>query len=82
MIFKIQEEAHRFAINYHRSLRTKNIFKSELDGIEHIGPKRKLELMNHFKSISKIKEASIEELVAVKSMDKKAAQSIYDYFRS
>ncbi len=82
MIFKIQEEAHRFAINYHRSLRTKNIFKSELDDIEHIGPKRKSELMNHFKSISKIKEASFEELVEVKSMDKKSAQSIYDYFRS
>ncbi|CDZ74979.1 UvrABC system protein C [Peptoniphilus sp. ING2-D1G] len=82
MIFKIQEEAHRFAINYHRSLRAKNIFKSELDDIKNIGPKRKLELMNHFKSITKIKEASLEELLEVKSMNKKSAQSIYDYFRS
>lgn len=78
--YKIQEEAHRFAINYHRSLRTKNMFTSELDNIKEIGPKRKANLMRHFNSISKIKSASVEELLEVKGMNRSAAENIVNHF--
>lgn len=81
MIYKIQEEAHRFAINYHRSLRSKTMFKSELDDIKGIGPTRKNKLLKHFKSIEKIKNASVEELLEVDSMDKRSAESLYNHFR-
>ena len=81
MIYKIQEEAHRFAINYHRNLRSKTIFKSELDDIKLIGPKRKENLLKHFKSIDKIKKASIQELMEVESMNEKSAESLYEHFR-
>lgn len=80
MIYKIQEEMHRFAINYHRSLRSKNMFKSELDDIDLIGPKRKRNLLKHFKSIEKIKNASIEELKDVESMNLASATSLYNHF--
>ena len=81
MIYKIQEEAHRFAINYHRNLRSKTMFKSELDDIKLIGPKRKENLLKHFKSIDKIKKASVKELMAVESMNEKSAESLYEHFR-
>lgn len=81
LIYKIQDEAHRFAISYHRSLRSKNLFKSELDDIKGIGQKRKISLMKHFKSIEKIKNASVDELAAVDSMNRKAAQELYNHFR-
>ena len=81
MIYKIQEEAHRFAINYHRNLRSKTMFKSELDDIKLIGPKRKDNLLKHFKSIDKIKKASIKELMEVESMNEKSAESLYEHFR-
>ena len=81
MIYKIQEEAHRFAINYHRNLRSKTMFKSELDDIKLIGPKRKENLLKHFKSIDKIKNASIDELMEVESMNEKSAESLYEHFR-
>lgn len=81
MIYKIQEEAHRFAINYHRNLRYKTMFKSELDDIKLIGPKRKENLLKHFKSIDKIKKASIDELMEVESMNEKSAESLYEHFR-
>lgn len=81
MIYKIQEEAHRFAINYHRNLRSKTMFKSELDDIKLIGQKRKENLLKHFKSIDKIKKASIQELMEVESMNEKSAESLYEHFR-
>lgn len=81
MIYKIQEEAHRFAINYHRNLRSKTMFKSELDDIKLIGPKRKENLLKHFKSIDKIKNASVKELMEVESMNEKSAESLYEHFR-
>lgn len=81
MIYKIQEEAHRFAINYHRNLRAKTMFKSELDDIKLIGPKRKENLLKHFKSIDKIKKASVKELMEVESMNEKSAESLYEHFR-
>lgn len=80
LIYRIQEEAHRFAISYHRSLRSKKMFKSELDDIKGIGAKRKVELLKHFQSIDKIKKASIEELVEVKSMNKLAAEQLFNHF--
>lgn len=80
LVYQIQEEAHRFAITYHRSLRSKAGFRSELDGIPSIGPKRKKELMRAFKSLSKIKESDIETLAQVESMNYKAAEAIYDHF--
>lgn len=80
LIYKIQEEAHRFAISYHRSLRTKNMFKSELDDIKGVGPKRKTELLKYFKSIDKIKNATIEELSKVKGMNKAVAEELYNRF--
>lgn len=80
MIYKIQEEAHRFAINYHRSLRSKKMFKSELDDIPLIGPKRKENLLKHFKSLEKIKNSPIEDLKKVDGMDLRSAKSLYNYF--
>ena len=80
LIYRIQEEAHRFAINYHRSLRSKKMFKSELDDIKGIGEKRKIELLKHFQSIDKIKQASIKELTEVKGMNKLAAEQLYNHF--
>lgn len=80
LIYKIQEEAHRFAINYHRSLRSKSLFKSELDDIKGIGPKRKISLMKHFQSLDKIKNASIEELAEVDGMNKLVAEELFNQF--
>lgn len=82
LIYRIQEEAHRFAISYHRSLRTKKMFRSELDDIKGIGEKRKNELLKHFQSIEKIKKASIEELSEVKGMNKTVAENLYYHFNS
>lgn len=79
LMTRIQDEVHRFAIEYHRSLRSKVQVKSILDDIPGIGPKRRRQLMRHFASIDKIREASIEELCAVESMNEKAAKSVYDY---
>ena len=56
---------HRFAITFHRQLRSKNSFSSQLDGIEGLGPKRKQNLMKHFKSLTKIKDVSVDEIVEV-----------------
>ena len=65
LLQRIQDEVHRFAINFHRQLRSKNSFSSQLDGIDGLGPKRKQNLMKHFKSLTKIKEASVDEIVEV-----------------
>ena len=65
LLQRIQDEVHRFAITFHRQLRSKNSFSSQLDGIEGLGPKRKQNLMKHFKSLTKLKEASVDEIVEV-----------------
>ena len=65
LLQRIQDEVHRFAITFHRQLRSKNSFSSQLDGIEGLGLKRKQNLMKHFKSLTKIKEASVAEIVEV-----------------
>lgn len=65
LLQRIQDEVHRFAITFHRQLRSKNSFSSQLDEIEGLGPKRKQLLMKHFKSLTKIKEATVDEIVTV-----------------
>ena len=80
LIYKIQEEAHRFAIEYHRNLRDKTLFKSELDNIENVGQKRKINLLRKFGSVESIKTKSIDELKNAPGMNKKAAESVYNYF--
>ena len=81
LIYEIQEEAHRFAINYHRSLMRKSMKKSELDDIKGVGKKTKANLYKHFKTIANIKKASVEELMEVPLVGKEAALEIYKYFR-
>lgn len=81
-LYSIQEEAHRFAITYHRSLRSKALKKSSLDNIEGVGPKRKMSLMKHFKTIDNIKKAEISELLDAPSMNNLVAENIYNYYRS
>ncbi len=78
---RIRDEAHRFAINYHRFLQRKGVSRSELDGIKGIGPKRKAELIKYFGSLDKIKTAGIAELKKVDFVDEKEAKAVYDYFR-
>ena len=79
---RIQEEVHRYAITYHRSLRKKSLTKSVLDDIPGIGETRKKNLLSHFKSIDSIKAATFEELLEVESINKTAAENIYNYFKS
>lgn len=82
LITRIQDEAHRFAIEYHRSIRAKTMVKSSLDDIKGIGVVRRKALIKHFKEIENIKTASLEELEAVASMDKTSALSVYEYFHT
>ncbi len=81
LIAKIQEEVHRFAITYHRTLRDKSMIQSILDEIPGIGPKRKTNLLKHFGSIEKIKRAEVKELVEVNGITVKVAENIYNFFR-
>ena len=81
LIYEIQEEAHRFAINYHRKLRQKTVQSSELDNIKGVGEKTRINLYKHFKNISNIKKASVEELMEVPLVGKSQALEIYRYFR-
>ena len=81
LIRRIQDEVHRFAITYHRSLRDKRTLHSILDDIPYIGNKRRKDLLMKFGSVEQVKKASLEELLEVPSIDKKAAQSIIEYFR-
>ncbi|MCR5666042.1 MAG: excinuclease ABC subunit UvrC [Eubacterium sp.] len=82
LITRIQDEAHRFAIEYHRSLRGKGQVHSVLDDIDGIGPKRRKALMKHFVGIEQIKNATEEELAALPEMNAQAAQSVYRFFHS
>lgn len=79
---RIRDEAHRFAITYHRKLRSKRNLVSVLDNIQGIGEKRRKALWDHFGSIKKIKEASIEELAAVPQMNIRTAEAVYHFFHS
>lgn len=80
LVQRIRDEAHRFAIGYHRLLRRKQTSASELDNIEGVGPKRKAYLIRHFGSLDEIKMADIEDLKKVKFISEKEAKAIYNYF--
>ncbi|WP_027631999.1 excinuclease ABC subunit UvrC [Clostridium hydrogeniformans] len=80
LITRIQDEVHRFAITYHRTLRDKKSFYSILDEIPNVGSKRKRELLTKFTSIDNIKKATLEELLETPSIDKKSAESIINFF--
>ncbi|MEF9939552.1 MAG: excinuclease ABC subunit UvrC [Clostridium sp.] len=82
LITRIQDEAHRFAIEYHRSLRSKEQVHSVLDDIAGIGPARRKALLRYFKSIEAIRDAETEELVKAPQMNIRAAQAVYDFFHS
>ena len=81
LITRIQDEAHRFAIEYHRSLRSKGQVHSVLDDIPGIGPARRKALMRCFQSMDAIREATVEQLCEAESMNEKAALAVYQYFR-
>ena len=81
LIYEIQEEAHRFAINYHRKLMQNTMQTSELDNIKGVGEKTRANLYKHFKSLSNIKKASVEELMEVPLVGRAQALEIYKYFR-
>ena len=80
-IGRMQEEVHRFAITYHRKVRDKSAIRSVLDEIPGIGPKRRQALLEHFKSVDRIRAASLEELEAAPSMDARSARNVFDFFR-
>ena len=81
LITRIQDEAHRFAIEYHRSLRGKEQVRSVLDDIKGIGPARRKSLMRTFKTIEAVRKASVEELEAAPQMNRAAAEAVYIFFR-
>ena len=80
LITRIQDEAHRFAIEYHRSLRSKTQVKSVLDDIEGIGPTRRKALMRRYQSLENIKNASAEDLAMTESMNQQSAEAVYAFF--
>ena len=73
LVARVRDEAHRFAITYHRKLREKKAVRSELDDIPGIGETRKKALLRHFGSVTKVRQATVEDLAGVKGMSKKAA---------
>lgn len=82
LITRIQDEAHRFAIEYHRSLRSKTQVKSVLDDLPGVGPARRKALMRHFKSLEEIRQASVEELMEIPEMNERTAEEIVTFFAS
>lgn len=82
LITRIQDEAHRFAIEYHRSLRSKTQVKSVLDDIPGIGPARRKALMRHFKSLEEIKNATVEQLLEIPEMNERIAEEVVLFFRN
>ena len=82
LIQRIRDEAHRFAITYHRKLRGKRNLVSVLDHIVGIGPKRRQALRSHFGTIARIREASVEELQQAPGMNRPAAEAVYHFFQA
>ena len=80
-LMRVRDEAHRFAITYHRELRKGKTLTSQMDGVPGIGKKRKLLLLNHFGSVEKIKGATAEELASIKGMTKQAARNVKEFLR-
>lgn len=82
MITRIQDEAHRFAINYHRKLRADDQIRSVLDQIPGIGNTRRKSLLRHFGSVDAIKSLSVDELKQADGMNQPAAEAVYQFFHS
>jgi excinuclease ABC subunit C len=82
LITNIQDEAHRFAINYHKSLRSKASVKSVLDDIPGVGPARRKALLAQFGSVKNIKKATLVELTETEGMNKKTAETVFNFFNS
>jgi excinuclease ABC subunit C len=82
LLQRIRDEAHRFAVQYHRKLRKKRIIQSELDQISGVGPARRNILLKHFGSVEKIKQASLEDLLHTEGVNKKVAENIHKHFHS
>lgn len=80
LLQRVRDESHRFAVSYHRKLRSKNIESSELDNIVGVGKTRKINLLKHFGDIENIKKASVEDISDVKGLNKKVAKAVYDNF--
>ena len=78
LLQSIRDEAHRFAVEYNRKLGSRKMKKSILDSIAGIGEKRKKNLLNHFGSVKRIKEASLEEIASVAGMNRPAAENVYN----
>jgi excinuclease ABC subunit C len=81
LVARVRDEAHRFAIEYHRKLRERRTIASELDEIPGIGEARKKALLRHFGSVARVRQATAEELSGVKSMNKKTAEKIVEFFK-
>ena len=79
LLINIRDESHRFAITYFRKLHNKNSIKSVLQDVEGIGEKRRIELHRHFKSMDKLREATIEEIASVKGMSRSVAERLYAF---
>ena len=82
LITRVQDEAHRFAIEFHRKLRSQGQVHSILDDIPGIGEKRRKALMRYFKELEKIRDASVEELAQVDTMNERAAKQVYEFFHN
>lgn len=82
LIKQVRDEAHRFAITFHRELRDKAMTVSILDEVEGIGPRRKKDIMKHFGSMKRLREASVEEIAAVKGVSEDVARALYDTLRA
>ncbi len=80
LLQQVRDESHRFAITYHRKLRSDNISESSLDDIPGIGKKRKINILKEFGTIDKVKNASVDDLAKIKGMNKKAATNVFDYY--
>ena len=80
LLQQVRDESHRFAITYHRKLRSDNIQSSSLDDIAGIGKKRKISLLKEFGSVDNIKKASVEELAKIDNMNQKTAENVYNYY--
>lgn len=80
LLQQVRDESHRFAITYHRKLRSDNISESSLDDIPGIGKKRKINILNEFGTMDKVKNASVEELAKIKGMNEKVATNVYEYY--
>ena len=78
LLQQIRDEAHRFAITYHRQQRSKRMRVSELDSIKGLGQSRRTELVKHFGSVAKLKEASVEDIAQVKGFGPKLAEAVYE----